>query len=174
MKKQQNQELTRLNFKSMKLQHLRRKVMTVSNIMYVIANIMKNHIGMDKAIKGDDLFKKIYLSERQPNYVDDFRWDYVRKAMHRLRQSTKLFIANTRLENGSFIYFVPTDEAEAEHYIDRLENSIKRMRAMQRKALKSVQEGWYKVDWIEESKALLDYKEMYESKNAEQRKIELK
>lgn len=167
------QELTRLNYKQMKLQHLRRKVMTISNIMFIIAEIMKKHKGIENAISGDELFKNVYLTDRKPDYVDDFRWDYIRKAMHRLRQRTKLFIANTRHENGSYYYFVPTNEEEAQHYINFLENSIKRMRSMQRKAMKSVYERWYELDWIEENKYLKDYKELFsaESKKIGQKKF---
>ena len=159
----------RLNYKDMKLQHLKRRVLTISNIMYVVATVMKSHIGLENAISSEDLFKKVYNRPRQPDYVDDFRWDYVRKAMHRLRQTTKLFIANTRKNTDTYVYFVPTTEAEAQKYVDRLENNIKRMRAMQRKAMKSVYEGWFKVDWIEENKTLSALKEVYE-KETEQKK----
>lgn len=162
--------LIRPNYKQMKLFHLQRKVMTIKNIMYVVATVMKNHKGLDNAISSDDLFKKVYLSERKLDYVDDFRWDYIRKAMHRLRQKTKLFIANTKNESGTYSYFVPTNEEEAQYYIDRLENNIKRMRTMQRKALKSVYEEWHKLDWIEEDKNLSTYKEIYDAKKSLEKK----
>ena len=145
--------------------------MTVNNIMYVVAKIMEKHIGLDKGIAGDELFFEVYNRERKPDYVDDFRWDYVRKAMHKLRQRTKLFIANTRLPSGDFIYFVPSTEEEAEYYIQRLENNIKRMRSMQRKAMKSVREKWYNLNWIEDSKDLTALQEVYEDNQETQKKI---
>jgi len=160
MKKKQ--EMVRLNFNEMKLSHLKRKIMTINNLMYVVAKIMEKHIGLDNAIDGDVLFEQVYGRPRKPDYVDDFRWDYVRKAMHKLRQKTKLFIANTRSEYGNHIYFVPTSEDEAQYYVDRLENSIKSMRLMQKKARKSVNEKWYKLDWIDESKELTLLKDVYE------------
>ena len=158
-----NKSIARLNLKQIKLQHLREKVMTVNNIMYIVANIMKNHKGIDNAISSDELFKKVYLQPRKADYVDDFRWDYIRKAMHRLRQRTKLFIANIRLsKGGEYGYFVPTTENEAQHYITFLENNINRMRLMQRKAMESVYKKWYDLDWIEDNKYLKGYKELYD------------
>lgn len=154
-------ELTRLNYKELKLTHLKRRVMTINNIMYVVAKVMVNHKGLDNAISGDDLFLEVYGAKRNPDYVDDFRWDYVRKAMHRLRQRTKLFIASQRDNKGDYVYFVPTDPREAQVYIDNIERNITRMRSMQRKAMKSVIEEWYKLDWIEESKHLTTLKEIY-------------
>ena len=155
-------ELTRLSFKELKLTHLRRKVMTINNIMYVVATVMRKHRGLDKAISGDDLFLQVYGSERKADYVDDFRWDYVRKAMHRLRQSTKLFIASNRKKlGGGYEYFVPTDPREAQIYIDNIENNITRMRSMQRKAMKSVIDEWYNLDWVKESKTLTVMAEIY-------------
>jgi len=163
-------ELVRANFKQMKLTHLKRKIMTVNNIMFVVAKVMEDHIGLEKGITGDSMFEAVYGRPRKPDYVDDFRWDYVRKAMHKLRQRTKLFIANTRSESGDFVYFVPTNDDEADYYINRLENSIKRMRGMQRKARKSVAEGWYKLNWIEESKDLTTLQEIY-NKDTKQIKV---
>lgn len=154
-------ELTRLSYKELKLQHLRRKVMTINNIMYVVAKIMTNHKGLDKAISSDDLFREVYGAERKADYVDDFRWDYIRRAMHKLRQRTKLFIASNKMKGGSYEYFVPTDPREAQIYIDNIENNITRMRSMQRKAMKSVIDEWYKLDWIEESKQLKLLEEIY-------------
>ena len=146
--------------------------MTVTNISYLVAKLMKSHIGQENAIPMEELFQKIYLRERKPDYVDDFRWDYVRKAMHKLRQSSKLFIIAFKTQSKNYSYFVPTTKDEADIYVDALENNIKRQRAMQLKVMKSVNEGWYKLDWIEESKTLSEYKEMLEEK--EQKKLEQK
>jgi hypothetical protein len=154
-------ELKRLNYKELKLSHLRRKVMTINNIMYVVAKIMTRHKGIDNAISSDNLFYEVYGAKRNPDYIDDFRWDYIRRAMHKLRQRTKLFVANQRGANGDFFYFVPTTESEAQIYIDNIERNISRMRSMQRKAMKSVIDEWYKLDWIEESKDLTVLDEIY-------------
>jgi len=163
-------ELIRLNFKNLKLQHLKRKIMTITNIMYVVADMMKDHKGQGNAISSEDLFKKVYGSNRQPNYVDDFRWDYVIKSMHRLRQREKLFIIHYRHENGLMYWFVPTTHQESLIYIDQLENAITRQRAMQLKVVKSVNEKWYELDWIRESKMLSSYGKLIESKQLERKK----
>lgn len=163
-------ELKRFSYKELKLTHLKRRLMTVNNIMYVVALIMNGHKGLDNAISGDKLFQQVYGADRKPDYVDDFRWDYIRKAMHKLRQSTKLFIAS-RNNNGVYEYFVPTNTDEAQIYINNLENNINRMRSMQRKAMKSVLDGWYKLDWIDESKNLREIGEIYQNK---QRKLGMK
>ena len=155
-------KLSRLTFKDLKISHLRRKIMTINNIMYVVAKIMSGHKGLDKSISSDDLFKEVYGSDRKPDYVDDFRWDYIRKAMHKLRQRTKLFIASNRRTSGDFEYFVPITPGEAQIYIDGIENNIRRMRSMQRKAMKSVIDEWYKLDWVKENKHLTDIEEIYQ------------
>jgi predicted CoA-binding protein len=168
-----NSKLARLNYSTMKLSHLKRKVMTVTNIAYMLAKLMKHHIGIGNAISMEDLFKAIYQRERKPDYVDDFRWDYVRKAMHRLRQSDKLFIVSVKDESNVYSYFVPTTLDEANVYVTALENNIKRQRAMQQKVVKSVNEGWYKLDWVAESKTLSAYEEALETKPA-QKQINMK
>jgi hypothetical protein len=151
------------------LNHAQRKQMTISNISYVVANIMKKHIGEDNGISGQDLFYKVYGKKREENFVDDFRWDYLKRAMHRLRKFTKLFIVNTKITPNTWIYFVPTNEDEANHYIEALEKNIGRQRAMQRKALKSVMQGWYELDWIQESKMLTTYQELFDRKQVEKK-----
>lgn len=162
--------LARINYKNLKITHLRRKIMTVTNIAYMLAKCMKYHIGIENAIMMEDLFMVIYQRERKPDYVDDFRWDYVRKAMHRLRQSEKCFIVSVRDQQNNYSYFVPTNKDEAMVYVTALENNIKRQRAMQQKVMKSVNEGWYKLDWVAESKTLSAYEELLEKK--EQKRLE--
>ena len=154
-------ELARLNYGELKKSHFKRRLMTIKNIMFVVAKIMENHIGLDNGIEAGELFKKIYRVNRKPDFVDDFRWDYVRKAMHRLRQQTKLFICNAKSDYGGYIYYVPTSPDEAQHYVDRLEGNIKRMRVMQKKAMQSVKKRWYELNWIDESKELTAMEESY-------------
>jgi len=166
-----NKELARINYKNLKLIHYKRKMMTVTNISYMLAKLMKYHIGIDKAIKMDDMFLAIYSKQRQPDYVDDFRWEYIRKAMHRLRQSEKLFIVAVKTPSNIYSYFVPTTIDEAMLYVTALENNIKRQRIMQQKVMKSVNEEWYKLDWIAESKTLSTYEEIL---NKKQQQIKFK
>ena len=124
--------------------------------MFVLANIMKSHVGEANAIKGDDLFLAIYQKEREPDYVDDFRWDYIKKAIHRLRQQTKCFVSPVKLADGDYAYFVPTTYDETAHYIKILDDNKRRMSMMQDKIRTSVQERWFELDWITESKLLTE------------------
>ena len=151
--------LTKINYDSLASMHENRKIMTVNNIMYTLAVIMKNHIGKDNSILGEKLFSVVYGHTRKPDYVDDFRWDYIRKAMHRLRQRTKLFIAHVQ-DKGKFYYYVPIDEQECQSYITLLDNNIKSMKKMQLKIVRSVNEKWYALDWIEENALLQNVKEI--------------
>lgn len=157
-----NKDMIRLTYKSLKLTHLKRKMMTVNNIAYSVAKIMKDHIGIEKAITSDTLFQQIYLHPRKADYVDDFRWDYIKKAMHRLRQSEKLFIVNTILDKN-VVWLVPCNQDEAMFYVNRIENNIKRQRLMQERVKKSVREEWYKLDWVYESKMLTQVEENIEN-----------
>jgi hypothetical protein len=159
-----DKQLARLNYKNLKISHLARKIMTITNISYMLAKLMKNHIGIANAIKMQDLFMAIYQKQRKPDYVDDFRWDYVRKAMHRLRQSEKCFVIAVKNQSNDYSYFVPTNLDEAMIYVNALENNIKRQRAMQQKVMKSVNEEWYKLDWVAESKTLSEYEELLEQR----------
>ena len=126
------------------LQQLKR--LTVTNIGMKLLNIFTNHIGSENAISRAALFRKVFGRAELPSLADEFRWDYVKRAMHLVRQRTKCFIGSMR-ERSTWKYFVLRTQSDAQHYIDTLERNIKRMRVMQRKATKSVEEKWHRLDW---------------------------
>jgi len=124
----------------------RMRTLTVGNLAFKVMNIFRDYIGGDEAISRARLFKKIFGHSEDCGLADELRWIYAKRAMHLLRQRTKCFIASER-RGHTWYYFVIRTKADAQAYIDNLNNSITRMRAMQRKAMKSVEERWHSVDW---------------------------
>jgi hypothetical protein len=127
------------------------KILSPSKIKYEIAKqlllIFRKHIGFDNSITKDELFKKLFDKDYNPNDVKDYiRWDFVKKAMHLLRTKTKCFIITERYEGESYIYVINEIE-EAKVYIDILDNNINKMRLMQKRAQKAIKEKWHKLDW---------------------------
>lgn len=125
---------------------------SVKRIAAKIMDIMKNHIGSENSISKIDFFKKLYKVDYDENRVDHWMlWEFTKRAMHRLRSKSNCFVCSLRM-NTTFEYFVVADDDDAEYYINQLDESIKRMRNMQRKVLKSVEEKWHTQQWE------LDYK----------------
>jgi len=135
------------------LQQLKR--LTVTNIGMKLLNIFTDHIGAENAISRAALFRKVFGRAELPSLADEFRWDYVKRAMHLVRQRTKCFIGSMK-ERSTWKYFVLRTESDAQFYIDTLERNIKRMRVMQRKAMKSVEEKWHRLDWKADSKRQIE------------------
>lgn len=131
------------------------KLLTTANIAYKLLHIFRNHIGEDRAISHRQLFRKVFGRGEEITLADDLRWDYVRKAMHMCRQRTKCFIGH-KYEMGVWKYFVVESFTDAKYFVNTLERNIGRMRAMQQKALKSVRQKWYKIDWVKDSKLIGD------------------
>jgi hypothetical protein len=127
------------------------KKLTVMNLAFRLLKIFENHIGQENEISRFALFRKVYRHTMSPGLEDELRWEYVKRAMHLIRQRTKCFIAS-RCERGVWRYFVVKDIFDAECYINTLNKNIKRMRAMQKKALQAVGEKWYKTPqaWLPE------------------------
>lgn len=130
------------------------KLLTTANIGYKLLNIFKHHIGEGNAISHRELFKGVFGRGEEITLADEFRWEYVKKAMHLCRQRTKCFIGH-KYERGVWKYFIVSDFDDARYFCNTLERNIGRMRAMQQKAIKSVREKWYKIDWIADSKNYL-------------------
>lgn len=133
------QTLTRKDLSQMKL-------LTTANIAQKLLHIFKKHIGEENSISHMQLFRKIFGRAEEITLADDLRWEYVKRAMHMCRQRTKCFIGH-KYERGVWKYFVVSDLNDAQYFVTTLEKNIKRMRAMQQKALKSVRDKWYKLDW---------------------------
>lgn len=121
--------------------------LTIQNLSIKLLNIFSKHIGSKKAISKDKLFFKVFNKKYEHNYIDEFRFIYVRRAMHNLRKKSKCFIGSRNVQ-GDWHYFVLKDMNDANYYIDNLNNNIKRMRIMQRKAKHSVDNNWSKLNWI--------------------------
>lgn len=128
------------------------KLLTTASISYKLLHIFRRHIGEYNAVSHNELFKKVFGRSEEITLADDLRWDYVKRAMHYCRQRTKCFIGH-KFENGVWKYFVVEDFSDAKYYCDTLERNIGRMRAMQQKALKSIRQKWYEIDWVEDSKS---------------------
>jgi hypothetical protein len=131
---------------------LTQRNLTTRNIAEVLLVIMQNHIGTVNGIDKDDLFYKVFKKQRVDSDIRDWlRWEFVKKAMHFCRVFTKCFIGcwNT---GGTFKFFVLADENDLAHYHDLLENSIRKMKIMQKRARKSIEEQWFKDKWLIENK----------------------
>lgn len=147
-----NRTLNRSDLREMKL-------LTTMNIAYKLLHIFRSHIGEMNSISHMSLFRKVYGRSEEITLSDELRWEYVRRAMHLCRQRTKCFIGH-KFEKGIWKYFVVESESDTKYFYNTLERNISRMRAMQRKALKSVNEKWYKIDWINESKKMFTYEKI--------------
>jgi hypothetical protein len=115
--------------------------------------IFPEHIGVKNAISKTDLFRKVFQRQFTMSLADELRWEYCKRAMHLLRQRTKCFIGSRR-GNVEWEYFVIKDSYDAEYYIDNLNKNIARMRQMQKKAMKAVDEEWYQLDWMDDTEKI--------------------
>ncbi|KKK54812.1 hypothetical protein LCGC14_3080950, partial [marine sediment metagenome] len=102
------------------------------------------------------LFRVVFGRGEEITLADDLRWDYVKRAMHMCRQRTKCFIGH-KFERGVWKYFVVEDFTDAKYYVNTLERNIGRMRAMQQKAMLSVRQKWYRLDWKKEANKRLGW-----------------
>jgi hypothetical protein len=122
--------------------------LTTRNIAEALLVIMQSHIGNENAILREDLFKKLFRHDyNDSNLRDWLRWEFVKRAMHFCRVFTNCFIGCKSI-NGNFSYFVLKSMDDAQFYHDMLENSIKKMRIMQKRAILSVRGEWYKDKWL--------------------------
>ena len=108
---------------------------------------MPKYIGFDKAVSKNRLFTELFRSEFRENSLRDWvRWEFIKKGMHYLRQRTHCFVVSACI-NGQWYYYVPETENDLKYYIKNLDNTVKKIRWMQERAFKSVQEKWYKDKW---------------------------
>lgn len=137
------QELIRINPRSRaELQKL-----TIGNICIAMMQLMRNHIGYNHRISKEALFRKLFKRSPNDNLEDWLRWEFTKKAMHMLRQRTKCFVGSAK-DEGGYSYFVVETFDDAQYYIRILENNIKRMRAMQKRAMQAAGEKWSRLpDW---------------------------
>ncbi len=124
----------------------RMRSLTVKNIALSLMDIFEEHIGGNDSISKSVLFKTLFGHHDNGGLADELRWSYAKKGMHFLRIKTKCFIAS-ECRGGQWFYFVIKTKGDAQSYIDNLENNIKRMRTMQKKAMKAADENWHKINW---------------------------
>lgn len=119
--------------------------LTVGNIAEEILRIFPGHIGRNKAITKNELFKELFDKSFDEDSPSDYlRWDFVLKAMHKLRKETACFIVGIYdHEFKERVYFVIANQVEADIYVNRLKQSVKKINAMAKRAKKSVDEKWY-------------------------------
>lgn len=125
--------------------------LTTRNVSIDLLGIMKKHIGQEKEITKEELFRKIFLRNPENNIEDWFRWEYVKRAMHFLRLKSNCFIVS-RFTNNRYRFFVIKDRLDAEYYINNIEDKIRGMRLLQKRALKAYTEKWHKNNFKIESK----------------------
>lgn len=122
------------------------RLLTKIGIAVKMLKIFELHIGRDNSISHAQLFRKIFIKTETMSLADELRWEYCKKAMHMLRQRTYCFIGS-RYMRGTWHYFVVKDRLDAMCYIKILDKNIKRMRTMQKRVVKAVDEKWHQLDW---------------------------
>ena len=121
---------------------------SIRSLCETLMIVMKNHIGREKGITKNNLFFKIFKKQLDESSASDWiRWEFVKKAMHRLRHQSNCFIGNSKTFNDMYIFFVIESDMDAQFYVKRLDDSIVNMRKMQQKAVKSVKEKWAHQNW---------------------------
>jgi hypothetical protein len=112
-----------------------------------LGSILPHHIGRKNAISRDELFKKIFHRYPSDKSLADYvRYDFLKRAMHFLRQQTHCFVISHQML-GSYYFYVIDSQDDVDVYVNRLEQSIKQMRKMQRRAQQSFDDEWSSQDW---------------------------
>jgi hypothetical protein len=132
--------------------HKRKKkiLATKKAIAKLLIEIMREHIGRENSIRRNDLFKKVYgLDPYDINELQELAlWSILKSALHFLRQRTKCFVTNARTADHDIEYFVVKEIEDAICYSDIVQRITRQMKAMEKRAYKAVQEGWYELEWV--------------------------
>jgi hypothetical protein len=111
--------------------------------------IMTDHVGYTNAVTKQSLFRKIFVRDYNDNNSACWMlWEFTKKAMHLLRSQSNCFIANTRNKADEYVFFVVSNDYDANLYVNQLENCIKNMRIMQKRVQRSVKEEWSRQTWL--------------------------
>ena len=121
---------------------------TATTIMERLLVVMKDHISSTNKVDRDTLFKKVYgVAPDRLSQLNHIVCGYILSAaITKCRQNTYCFISSLHQE-GSRYYFVTKTVGDANHYITSSNKRIKSYKKMQRRAVTSVTEKWYKKDW---------------------------
>lgn len=113
----------------------------------ILMDIMKSHIGIFNGITGRALFKKVYGVFPENNAEDWFRYEVIKKAMHKLRVESNCFIVFNAQHKDEYLFFVAETQNDIVDYIDLLDANIKSMGIMKERARQSVKQKWYQNDF---------------------------
>jgi len=125
---------------------------SIKKIALQIIEIMHKHIGHEQAIEKERLFSILFRKTYSADRLDHWMlWEFTKRAMHKLRRDSNCFIASCKTR-FSYEYFVVADATDVDFYILQLDQNIKKMRSMQKRAQRAVDENWHREEWC------LDYK----------------
>ena len=135
-----------------------KKIAILTNIREIIQKllvIMKKHIGEENKISHYQLFIKVY--GLHPEDVSDLQewvmWEFIKRALHSMRQRTKCFVISKQIPTGRFSrggiwnYWVANNWDDFSVYQNNIERNVLAMRRMVKKCEKSVREKWSEQVW---------------------------
>ena len=121
---------------------------TVKQIAIKLLVIFEKHIGEDNKISKESLFYKVFLRKYAADNLKDWLcWEFIKKSMHYCRLNTKCFIV-CQQQDKLFYFYVIKDQVDTDIYVDRLNNNIKKMKFMQARAQKALDERWFAQKWV--------------------------
>lgn len=120
-----------------------KKRMTISYLTDKLPRILVDCIGKEKAIPKEELFKRVYGRKYQDKIKEWIMWDFVVKAMTKLRKTGYCFPISVVAEGNTY-YYIPTSEEERKPYEDMIKSRISAMKYMIKRSKKAVDEEWHK------------------------------
>ena len=121
---------------------------SIQKISLRLLNAMKDHIGYGNHISKERLYKKLFGSEYDDNSPSSWMlWEFTKRAMRQLRTRSNCFIANTKTPDNRYVFFVVSNQVDANYYIEQLDRSIKNMRHMQQRVARAARERWHLQKW---------------------------
>ena len=117
----------------------------VSEVVEVLLNIMKDHVGEQNKISFLELFKKIYGVDYDGTELEHwFAKDVLQKATHYCRKATKCQIISQGTNKESRrAYWVASTMSDAMIYKDTLEKQVVAMRNAEKRMEGSIRNRWY-------------------------------
>lgn len=121
-------------------------LMTTKNIALKILKIMEHHIGFERGINRQHLFRKVYALDFKGDLGDFVRWEFIKRAMSYIRKHSKAFIVFEKV-GTEYIYFVVKDKGDEKYYCDFLTRTIKKMEQSKKRVKRAIEEKWYYQHW---------------------------
>ncbi len=110
-----------------------------------IYNLFKNHIGTTNGLTKREIMQSVYGTRLNlmSMYEQDYYWRHVvLSVIHRLRNTTKMFIVSSNEKNDK-LFFVVKDYGEANDYKEKCNKEISGMKHNMDKVERAVKEKWY-------------------------------